>query len=153
LLKSRVSDKYVNDSNKATEDKLTKMLQFTDEKQLERLEKTFKELGVRIITTNNFFNEKFEDLRKVVTTYDSRITGMATNEKLASVQTGYRDMKYNFEREMESLQDHLKETKDKIGELYKRFSNLEQATNSLAMGGDFTYGMNVAQVSGNGGQS
>jgi hypothetical protein len=53
---------------------------------LERLEKSFKELGVRIITTNNFFNEKFEDLRKVVISFDSRITGMATNEKLLSVQ-------------------------------------------------------------------
>lgn len=73
LLRSRVSDKYVNDAVKAVEDKLTKISQFQEEKQLERLEKTFKELGSRIITTNNFFNEKFEDLRKVVTTYDSRI--------------------------------------------------------------------------------
>lgn len=66
---------------------------------------------------------------------------MATNDKLASVQTGYRDMKYNFEREMELMQEHVKETKDKIGELNKRFSNLEFATNSLANGGDFTYQM------------
>ena len=35
--------------------------------------------------------------------YDSKILNMATNDKLASVQTGYRDMKYNFEREMEML--------------------------------------------------
>ena len=66
---------------------------------------------------------------------------MATNDKLASVQTGYRDMKYNFEREMEMLQEHVKETKDKIGELNKRFSNLEIATNSLANGGDFNYSL------------
>ena len=64
---------------------------------------------------------------------------MATNDKLTSVQTGYRDMKYNFEREMESLQDHIKDTKDKVGELSKKFSNLEQATASFANGGDFTY--------------
>lgn len=50
-------------------------------------------------------------------------------------------MKYNIEREMELLQEHVKETKDKIGELNKRFSNLEIATNSLANGGDFTYHM------------
>ncbi len=48
-------------------------------------------------------------------------------------------MKYNFERELEMLQEHVKETKDKIGELNKRFSNLEIATNSLANGGDFSY--------------
>ena len=48
-------------------------------------------------------------------------------------------MKYNFEREMESLQDHVTETKDKIGELNKRFTNLEQATAALASGSDFNY--------------
>ena len=50
-------------------------------------------------------------------------------------------MKYNFEREMEMLQEHVKETKDKIGELNKRFSNLEIATTTLANGGDFNYQM------------
>lgn len=80
-----------------------------------------------------------EDVKKIVTNYEQKIIGMATQEKLAQVQTGYRDMKYNFEREMELLQEHVKETKDKIGELNKRFSNLEQATTSLANGGDFNY--------------
>lgn len=73
--------------------------------------------------------------------YDSKIMNLATNEKLINVQTGYRDMKYNFEREMEMLQEHVKETKDKIGELNKRFTNLEMATTSLANGGDFNYHM------------
>jgi len=36
-------------------------------------------------------------------------------------------MKYNIERELEMLQEHVKETKDKISELSKRFSNLEIA--------------------------
>jgi len=57
-------------------------------------------------------------------------------------------MKYNFEREMEMLQEHVKETKDKMGELNKRFSNLEQATFSLANGGDFNY-HNVSNVNQN----
>jgi len=35
----------------------------------------------------------------------------------------------------------VKETKDKIGELNKRFSNLEIATTTLANGGDFNYQM------------
>ncbi len=48
-------------------------------------------------------------------------------------------MKHNLERELELLQEHVKETKDKIGELNKRFSNLEIATSSLANGGDFSY--------------
>ena len=37
-------------------------------------------------------------------------------------------MKYNFERELELLQEHIKEVQDKGGELGKRVSNLEQAT-------------------------
>lgn len=78
-------------------------------------------------------------------TYEGRIQGFATNEKLANVQAGQKDMKYNFERELELLQEHVKETKDKMGELNKRFSNLEIATTSLANGGDFTYQVGVQQ--------
>lgn len=81
--------------------------------------------------------------------YDNKIVNMATNDKVASVLSGTKDMKYNFERELEQLQDHIKETKDKIGELNKRFSNLEQATSSLANGGDFNYNL----ISGGGHQA
>ena len=49
MLKSRVSDKYVNDALKSVEDKLIKLLNYSDEKQVERLEKSFKELGVRVV--------------------------------------------------------------------------------------------------------
>ena len=52
LLRSRVSDKYVNDAVKAIEEKLTKQITYTDERNLERLEKSFKELGTRVVTTN-----------------------------------------------------------------------------------------------------
>lgn len=132
LLRSRVSNKYVDDAVKSVEDKCNKTITFNDDKQLERLEKSFKELGLRNQQTNTFFNEKFDDLRKVMAMYEGKIQNFATNEKLANVQTGYRDMKHNLERELELLQEHVKETKDKIGELNKRFSNLEQATSSLA---------------------
>jgi len=48
LLRSRVSDKYVNDSLKALEDKLTMQLTYSDEKGVDRLEKAFKELNHRL---------------------------------------------------------------------------------------------------------
>lgn len=48
LLRSRVSNKYVDDAIKATEDKLNKMVNYNEEKQIERLEKSFKELGLRV---------------------------------------------------------------------------------------------------------
>jgi len=35
-------------------------------------------------------------------------------------------MKYNFEREFEMMQEHVKDVKDKIGELSRRFANLEK---------------------------
>jgi hypothetical protein len=40
-----VSDKYINDAIKALDEKILKQMQYTDEKQIERLEKSFKELG------------------------------------------------------------------------------------------------------------
>lgn len=48
LLRSRVSDKYVNDSIRALDEKLNRQIIFNDEKQVERLEKSFKELGTRL---------------------------------------------------------------------------------------------------------
>jgi hypothetical protein len=41
------------------------------------------------------------------------------------VQQGYKDMKYNFERELELIQDHMKEIQDKNGEVVRRMVNLE----------------------------
>jgi len=35
--------------------------------------------------------------------YDGRLANLASIEKLKDVQTGYRDMKYNFERELELI--------------------------------------------------
>lgn len=48
LLRSRVSDKYVNDSIRALDEKLNRQISYNDEKQVERLEKSFKELGTRL---------------------------------------------------------------------------------------------------------
>ena len=61
-------------------------------------------------------------------TYDGKLANLASIEKLNTVQTGYKDMKYNFERELELLQEHIKEVQDKGGELGKRLSIVEQAT-------------------------
>jgi hypothetical protein len=61
-------------------------------------------------------------------TYDGKLLNLASLEKLNTVQTGYKDMKYNFERELELLQEHIKEVQDKGGELGKRLSLVEQAT-------------------------
>jgi len=48
-------------------------------------------------------------------------------EKVATIQSGYKDMKYNFERELETIQDHMRVVEDKIGELHKKYANLEAA--------------------------
>jgi len=36
-------------------------------------------------------------------TYDGKLANLASIDKLNTVQTGYKDMKYNFERELELL--------------------------------------------------
>lgn len=52
LLRSRVSDKYVNDALRSLEDKLQKQINYGEEKGIERLEKSFKELNSRIAQTH-----------------------------------------------------------------------------------------------------
>lgn len=48
LLRSRVSNKYVDDAVKSVEEKVNKTLAYNEDKALERLEKSFKELGLRV---------------------------------------------------------------------------------------------------------
>lgn len=62
-----------------------------------------------------------------MTHYEAKIANLASMDKLNSIQTGYKDMKYNLERELELLQEHIKEVQDKGGELGKRITNLERA--------------------------
>ena len=115
----------MNDAMKALDEKMMKIAMFNEEKQVDRLEKSFKELGQRVLQTNTFVNEKFEDCKKMLKQYDEKLHNLAPIEKLQSVQTGYKDMKYNLERELENLQEHVRDSKDKIGELQRRCINLE----------------------------
>jgi len=52
--------------------------------------------------------EKLDDMRKVISTYDIRLANLATIERVQSIQTGYKDMKYNLERELETIQEYVK---------------------------------------------
>lgn len=69
---------------------------------------------------------------------------MASLEKLNNVHIGQKDLKYNIERELETIQDHLKDTKDKIGELNKKIINLELGSNQDGVrGGAIGQGISI----------
>ncbi len=103
LLKVRVSDKYVNDALKSVEEKIMKFLNAGDEKVVERQVKAFKELGQTVNSNKTMLEEKLADMRKVISTYDLRIANLATIDRVLAIQTGYKDMKYNLERELEMI--------------------------------------------------
>ncbi len=103
LLKVRVSDKYVNDALKSVEEKIMKFLNAGDEKVVERQVKAFKELGQTVNSNKTMLEEKLADMRKVISTYDLRIANLATIDRVQAIQTGYKDMKYNLERELEMI--------------------------------------------------
>lgn len=75
------------DSIKTLDEKIGKTIIFHDDKNVERLEKSFKELGNRIIVTNNFVNDKFDDMRKQMTSFDIKLSNVATIEKLNNLQS------------------------------------------------------------------
>ena len=127
LLKSRVSDKYVNDALRSVEEKIMKILNTGDEKVIERQVKSYKELASTVKSNKQMLEEKLDDMRKVISTYDIRLANLATIERVQSIQTGYKDMKYNLERELETIQEYVKQVQDKNGEIVRRMVNLEQA--------------------------
>lgn len=109
LLKVRVSDKFVNDSIKSVEEKIMKILHAGDEKVVERQAKAYKELGQQIKYNKTALEEKVDDMRKVMGTYDLRIANLATMDRVTTIQTSYKDLKYNLERELEMIQDYVKQ--------------------------------------------
>ncbi len=127
LLRARVSDKFVLDAIRSMEEKIGKQMQFIDDKGVERLEKSFKELNARVGQTNQFFTDKIDDIRKVMAGYDTRLTNVASNAAIEKIASGYNNMKYNFEREFELIQEHVKEVQDKNGEIVRRMLNLEKS--------------------------
>jgi hypothetical protein len=129
LLRNRVSEKFVMDAIHSIDEKIKKQINHLDDKGIERLEKTFKEVSARVTQTNQFFNDKLDDVRKIMASYDSRFSNVASNSSVEKVQQGYKDMKYNFERELELIQDHMKEVQDKNGEVVRRMVNLENQMN------------------------
>ena len=52
---------------------------------------------------------------------------MATIDKVTLISNGQKDLKYTIERELEILQEHVKDAKDKVGEISRRCLNIEQA--------------------------
>lgn len=86
-----------------------KILNAGDEKVVERQVKAFKELGQTVNSNKTMMEEKLADMRKVMSTYDLRIANLATSDRVTAIQTGYKDMKYNLERELEMIQDYVKQ--------------------------------------------
>ena len=86
-----------------------KILNAGDEKVVERQIKAFKELSQTVNSNKTMLEEKLADMRKVQSTYDLRIANLATSDRVTAIQTGYKDMKYNLERELEMIQDYVKQ--------------------------------------------
>ena len=86
-----------------------KILNAGDEKVVERQVKSFKELGQTVNSNKVMLEEKLADMRKVMSTYDLKIANLATSDRVTAIQTGYKDMKYNLERELEMIQDYVKQ--------------------------------------------
>ena len=125
LLKVRVSDKFVNDAIKSIEEKIMKTLIAGDEKVIERQTKAYKELTQVVKLNKTALEEKVDDMRKVMGTYDVRIANLATMDRVTIIQTNVKDLKYNLERELEMIQDYVKQVQDKNGEVIRRMMNLE----------------------------
>lgn len=64
LLKSRVSEKFVQDALKSFEVKTTKQLKVIEEREISRQEKTYNELTQKIESTSSFVTEKFNTMRE-----------------------------------------------------------------------------------------
>jgi protein tyrosine/serine phosphatase len=78
LLRNRVSEKFVMDALHSLDEKIKNQINYNNEKNIERLEKSFKELGARVTQTNQFFNDKLDDIRKIMASYDARLSNVAT---------------------------------------------------------------------------
>jgi len=63
LLEKRVSEQFVNDAVEGLGSKIEKDMKFREEREIERLFKSFKELEKRIESSNDFVNDSFNQFR------------------------------------------------------------------------------------------
>ena len=50
---------------------------------------------------------------------------LAPMAEVNNVRSSYQGLKQSFERELEVISDHMRHVTDKIGELHRKYSNLE----------------------------
>ena len=103
LLQSRVSDKYVNDAVKAVRDKFEMDMKFWEEREMERLFKSFRELEKRIETTNDFLNDSFNSFWSQVTKLEDDMKEKLSTADLGPVAASVKECKYNYEWEVELI--------------------------------------------------
>ena len=85
LLRNRVSEKYVLDALHSLDEKIKSQINHNNDKNIERLEKSHKELGARVTQTNQFLNDKLDDIRKIMASYDARLSNVATTSAVEKV--------------------------------------------------------------------
>lgn len=78
-------------------------LKFKEEREMERLFKSFRELEKRIESQNDFINQNLQSFRTSVLKCEEDLKEKLGPSDLSHVAASVKDVKYNYEREVELI--------------------------------------------------
>ena len=121
LIASRISEQKVKDMHLSLEKKLTTQLQIMDEKLLDRLTKAHNQLTHQMDLIKVYADDKHRDLRLLLDESKKSIDLCVTTEKFQDMVVNYHSLKILIDDENTMMHEVIREQKDKMAEMSKRF--------------------------------
>lgn len=137
LLKTRISEQKVNDIVDKWTKKMEASIADNETRMLEVVAKSYKEASGKIDTLRMFSENKQADIKAIVETQNGHIKQMLQTDEFAHFKASTQQAHKDLEDELLVVTRAMRETKDKSGQMEKKFEmayDKLQNTGGLGLG-------------------
>jgi hypothetical protein len=121
LLKTRISEHKVNDMIDKWSKKMETTIADNETRLLDCVAKSYKEAGGKIDTLRMYSETKHADIKAIVETQNEHIKKMLQTEEFAHFKASTQQAHKDLEDELLVVTRAMRETKDKAGQMEKKF--------------------------------
>lgn len=125
LLEKRISEFKVNTLLEALDKKFTKMITETGDKSLSRLHSTYNTLDEKIKHISDQNNFRNTDIKATLERHAAEIEKCALKTSHKDLEININKLKQQVEGELDAIQGHVRESKDKCAQLIKKMANFQ----------------------------
>lgn len=128
LLQNRVSETYVKDAIQVIDVKVKKEIDILRKRDEKGQQKLFEKADEKIMIFHKKFLDDITSLRGTLMYTEQQVSKKVNPEDFKSVLSQVKEVKYGYEKESESMMDHIHKMEDKLAEFNRRFSVVESFT-------------------------